>query len=770
MTIKVQLKREVNGVMQQVNPITSEECVILGDGKKLNEVIDFATTAEDFVDETIVIEENLVDRVESIENRIVSEFEEQNSQITTGLSNIKTIEQNISNKVDTEVAKVNAQLSQLEKQIANARGGNGVSINVKDCGAIGNRVFDNTQILQELCDVAKSAGQLELIFEDGEYLTKELLIYPNTKFTLSNNAKIVRHPESYMLFCNLNANLGVEYTRYNAGYFELTGGYLDGNWNEADEVGTYKGETGAFGHLSRFMLKDTIIIDGANGDHVFDICGCDNVTFDNVEFRGVHGASNPTEVIQIDSMVNGAFPAGGSYDGTQTQNVVIQNCKFIPNPNNSKSKMMCPIGSHTSKIENPYKNIKIINNYFKDVVGNNLNNGIAFQSCYGAEIINNTFDYTDITLKSNIIDFYLQDTNSAHPFENIVITDNVFKMTNCEITDKNAIRVYTNKNRAFRNDKIVISNNKCGELNIHVVASNNVTINNNNFRLFEGGWLNSAKVTDNNFNQIYCQETQNLLFQKNTLNALSDNYQFYRNNGNNINLQILDNTFDAQDFSGVNALKWIKSNGIKVNDNTFVNCEVIWDNDWNNMTSTDVEFKNNNSNVAKNVQISRSTGLVVVENNTNAKIKITGKNVKCINNISDYLEASGSESVLVSNNTINGGRMVFSNTPSLNVNNNVLTNCTANNTGISINGCNGSVSNNVFVTTDEISTYANYCIVVNEASNVITSNNDTRKAKVNTAYVNNNNEGIVIHRSLNKKIFMLKVNTSNQLEMTELTV
>ena len=112
MAIKVQLKREVDGLMQQVNPITSEECVILGDGKKLNEVIDFATTAEDFVDETIVIEENLVDRVESMENKIETEFEQQNSQIATGLSNIKTIEQNISNKVDTEVAKVNAQLSE----------------------------------------------------------------------------------------------------------------------------------------------------------------------------------------------------------------------------------------------------------------------------------------------------------------------------------------------------------------------------------------------------------------------------------------------------------------------------------------------------------------------------------------------------------------------------------------------------------------------------------------------------------------------------------
>jgi len=39
MTIKVQLKREVNGVMQQVNPITSDDCVNLQNGKKLSEFV-----------------------------------------------------------------------------------------------------------------------------------------------------------------------------------------------------------------------------------------------------------------------------------------------------------------------------------------------------------------------------------------------------------------------------------------------------------------------------------------------------------------------------------------------------------------------------------------------------------------------------------------------------------------------------------------------------------------------------------------------------------
>ena len=113
MTTKIQLRRAIDGGMEDVVPVTSEECVMLEDGKKLKEVIDFVTTTEDFVDEDIVVEENLVDRVESIEGRIDSEFEQQNSQIATGLSNIKTIEQNIGKKVDDEVAKVNAQLSEI---------------------------------------------------------------------------------------------------------------------------------------------------------------------------------------------------------------------------------------------------------------------------------------------------------------------------------------------------------------------------------------------------------------------------------------------------------------------------------------------------------------------------------------------------------------------------------------------------------------------------------------------------------------------------------
>ena len=78
MTTKIQLRRAIDGGMEDVVPVTSEECVMLEDGKKLKEVIDFVTTTEDFVDEDIVVEENLVDRVESIENRIDSEFEQQN--------------------------------------------------------------------------------------------------------------------------------------------------------------------------------------------------------------------------------------------------------------------------------------------------------------------------------------------------------------------------------------------------------------------------------------------------------------------------------------------------------------------------------------------------------------------------------------------------------------------------------------------------------------------------------------------------------------------
>ena len=39
MTTKVQFRREHEGLMEDVNPITSEECVILEDGRKLSEAL-----------------------------------------------------------------------------------------------------------------------------------------------------------------------------------------------------------------------------------------------------------------------------------------------------------------------------------------------------------------------------------------------------------------------------------------------------------------------------------------------------------------------------------------------------------------------------------------------------------------------------------------------------------------------------------------------------------------------------------------------------------
>lgn len=235
MTIKVQLKREVNGVMQQVNPITSEECVILGDGKKLNEVIDFATTAEDFVDETIVIEENLVDRVESMENKIETEFEQQNSQIATGLSNIKTIEQNISNKVDTEVAKVNAQLSDImnkkiryvEKQqtllskfhnklIKNEKVSIGMygdsmtyGYDVTSEDVRGNKVIDNAgnsysttiasktfpEAFKEVMDEVYGPGIVDVVVRaiGGDYVSKALERWIPSKYPIGTDVSIINY-------------------------------------------------------------------------------------------------------------------------------------------------------------------------------------------------------------------------------------------------------------------------------------------------------------------------------------------------------------------------------------------------------------------------------------------------------------------------------------------------------------------------------------------------------------------------------------------------
>ena len=220
MTIKVQLKREVDGVMQQVNPITSEECVILSDGKKLNEVIDFATTAEDFVDEAIVIEENLVDRIESIENRIVSEFEEQNSQITTGLSNIKTIEQNISNKVDTEVAKVNAQLSELANkgttvEVIERVTKEEIDRQIAD-GTIANLMIEDNSITPEKTTFFNIINYID--FKNSEYYFRGEGVQDKITLNKSKDKLTYTSTDSSTLFfgVKLNLTLGETYTiKYN---------------------------------------------------------------------------------------------------------------------------------------------------------------------------------------------------------------------------------------------------------------------------------------------------------------------------------------------------------------------------------------------------------------------------------------------------------------------------------------------------------------------------------------------------------------------------
>lgn len=243
-------------------------------------------------------------------------------------------------------------------------------INIKDFGAKGDGIADDTKVIQDALNIARDYGKIKLYFPKGIYNTESLQIFKNTTVTLNQKAIIKRVGTGNILFSNGRPGDKHYAVKYNGeGNIHFKGGTIDLNTIDAP-IPNYKG-TAAFNvaHADNVSFKDLTIINGQNG-HYFQISSSRNIIFDGCWFGNVH-YTNPDskdyELIQIEEATKIAFPTFGSYDGTVSKDIIVQNSHF--------ENVIRAIGTHSySRAKDGItplrycKNIVIRNNVFKNSI------------------------------------------------------------------------------------------------------------------------------------------------------------------------------------------------------------------------------------------------------------------------------------------------------------------------------------------------------------------------------------------------------------------
>jgi hypothetical protein len=244
-------------------------------------------------------------------------------------------------------------------------------LNIKNFGAKGDGVTNDTKAIQSALNIAKSNGKLRLYIPEGVYNTTSLRLYKNSYISLHPNAVIKRIGNGGKVF--INGNVGdTEYTNgFNGeGNLHFYGGTIDLNTMDAP-IARDKGTT-AFdlGHSANISFRNLTIINGQNG-HYFQLSSCRDVLFDECWFGDVRYTNKVYknfELIQIEVATKLSFPTFGGYDGTASRDITIQNCHF--------ENIIRGVGTHSyvkdkdgvTPLYLNGENIRITNNTFKNSI------------------------------------------------------------------------------------------------------------------------------------------------------------------------------------------------------------------------------------------------------------------------------------------------------------------------------------------------------------------------------------------------------------------
>ena len=285
----------------------------------------------------------------------------------------------------------------VTKDVLNERG----IVSVKDFGAVGNGVANDTVAIQKAIDFVSLLGGGDVIFPSGTYMVKDYLF-------AKSNVNLIGHNATFVYTDTLTGadTLGIVYLSNSTGYGGgITNVLVEGIRFKGDFSKNDKGYIQAMHHASNITYRNCTFEEVLTRNHIFDLCGSENITIDNCTFIGFNPVSGReyVEAIQTDY----SWYAGLSYksesernvvDGLPTRNVRVINCRFLPVYNADKTiKYVAPnpLGTHSQIGEIMMENITFSNNTVIDgYTGIEAKGLITFYGISNLVIENNLFTRT----------------------------------------------------------------------------------------------------------------------------------------------------------------------------------------------------------------------------------------------------------------------------------------------------------------------------------------------------------------------------------------
>ncbi|GAB3747476.1 glycosyl hydrolase family 28-related protein [Microlunatus parietis] len=252
-----------------------------------------------------------------------------------------------------------------------ARAETGMVINLRDRGAAGDGVTDDTAVLNAALDDVEANGGGTIIFPPGTYP-----VGGPERPRLRDNLKIIGQ-DATLLKAGANGALFVALSRGRTGYgsgcrnVRISGLRFLGSYPRTRLMAPF-----ALHHASDVVIENCVFEQVQGSRHSIDLGGCEDIVIRNCRWLGYYNnegpAYNGAECIQVDYSYHGALSyndSEGSHDGLMSRRITVEDCEFLPaTVDGVDYPCPNPLGSHGLKEDSWFSDLRFAGNLIVDPI------------------------------------------------------------------------------------------------------------------------------------------------------------------------------------------------------------------------------------------------------------------------------------------------------------------------------------------------------------------------------------------------------------------